>query len=326
MRVLANDGISAQALETLRDQGFEITADHIPQEKLAAYINEHKVVALLVRSATTVRKELIEACPKLKLIDRGGVGMDKLDKAYAKARGLRVINTPASSSISVAELVMAHLFSLMRDLYQSNRRMPAEGSSAEAFKAMKKTYGKGSEMRGKTLGIVGFGRIGQWVARYAVGNGMKVIYTDNHATADNLEVQVNGDSVRVGIRMMELDELLAKSDAITLHVPATKDGSPVLGDREFGLMRKGVVIVNTARGNSLDEDALLKALNSGHVRAAGLDVYANEPTPRADLLAHPHVSLSPHIGAATGEAQDRIGDELADLLIAWRDEVTVGRG
>lgn len=324
MRVHANDGISAPAKEQLLAEGFKTTTDFVPQEELAAYINKEKVDALLVRSATKVRKDLIDACPNLKFIARGGVGMDNIDVVYAKSKGIRVVNTPASSSISVAELVMAHLYSLSRDLPKANRRMPTEGCTA--FKEMKKEYGKGMELRGKTLGIIGFGRIGKWVARYAIGNGMKVVYTDNSATVDHLEVPFNGDTVRVGIKMLPLEELLVKSDAITLHVPSKADGTPVLSAEEFAKMKPGTILVNTARGNSVDEDALIAGLKNGKLKAAGLDVYMNEPTPRADLICLPNVSLSPHIGAATLEAQERIGGELVALLMAWRDEVTVGRG
>ncbi|MEO5584409.1 MAG: NAD(P)-dependent oxidoreductase [Flavobacteriales bacterium] len=324
MRVHANDGISAPAKEQLLAEGFKITTDFVPQEGLAAYINKEKVDALLVRSATKVRKEFIDACPNLKFIARGGVGMDNIDVVHAKGKGIRVVNTPASSSISVAELVMAHLYSLTRDIYKANRRMPTEGCTA--FKEMKKEYGNGLELRGKTLGIIGFGRIGKWVARYAIGNGMKVVYTDNSATVDHLEVPFNGDTVRVGIKMLPLEELLAKSDAITLHVPSKADGTPVLGPEEFTMMKPGMLLVNTARGNSIDENALIAALKSGKVKAAGLDVYMNEPTPRADLMGMTNLSLSPHIGAATLEAQERIGGELVELLMAWRDEVTVARG
>ena len=326
MRVHANDGISAQAQAAFKEQGFTITVNFVPQEELVAFINKEKIEALLVRSATKVRKDLIDACPGLKLIGRGGVGMDNIDVAYARGKGIRVVNTPASSSISVAELVMAHLFGLVRDLYKANRRMCVEGHDAAAFKEMKKSYGKGAELRGKTLGIVGFGRIGKWVARYAIGNGMKVVYYDRSATADHLEVQFNGDTVRIGVKMVPMEELLHSCDAITLHVPATEDGAPLLGAQEFAQMKKGMLVINTARGNSIDEEELLKALNTGTVKAAALDVFENEPTPRADLLAHPNVSLSPHIGAATMEAQERIGDELVELLVAFRDEVTVGRG
>lgn len=323
MRIHANDGISEEAITLLKEQDFTITTDHVPQEKLVDHINTQRVDALLVRSATKVPKELIDACPGLKLIGRGGVGMDNIDVAYAKSKGLRVINTPASSSISVAELVMGHLFSLMRDLYKANRRMPTEGHTA--FREMKKEYGSGVELRGKTLGILGFGRIGRWVARYAVGAGMKVIYTDNNATVDYIEMEFNGTNCRVGIKMVPLEELLAKSDAISVHVNSKGDGKFALGAEEFAKMKPGMVLVNTARGSSIDEAALIAALRSGQVKGAGLDVFVDEPTPHTELLSLPNVSLSPHIGAATQEAQDRVGNELAELLIAWRDEVTVGR-
>lgn len=326
MRVHANDGISDQAAASLTEQGFTITTQFVPQDGLAAYLNAEKVDALLVRSATKVRKDLIDACPGLRFIARGGVGMDNIDVAYAKEKGLRVVNTPASSSISVAELVMAHLYNLMRDLHKANRRMPTEGHDATAFKEMKKAYGKGTELRGKTLGVVGFGRIGKWVARYAIGNGMKVKYFDRSSTVDHLEVQFNGDTVRIGIKKVTLEEMLTTCDAVSLHIPATADGTPILGAKEFALMKPGMIIVNTARGNTLDEVELIKALSSGRLKAAALDVFENEPTPRAELMAQPNLSLSPHIGAATVEAQDRVGDELVDLLVAWRDEVAVGRG
>lgn len=324
MRIHANDGISASACGLLKEEGFELTTEAVPQDRLADYLKTHHVDALLVRSATKVNKELIGACPGLKLIGRGGVGMDNIDVAFAKGKGIRVVNTPASSSISVAELVMAHLFTLSRDLHKANRRMPSEGTSA--FKEMKKAYGKGSELRGKTLGIIGFGRIGRWVACYAVGAGMKVIYADHNATVDHIDMEFNGQPFSVGIKMVPLEELLAKSDAVTLHVPANPDNSPVLGLREFALMKRGMLLVNTARGNSVDEAALIQALQDGTLRGAGLDVFLDEPAPHQALLGLPNVSLSPHIGAATEEAQDRIGTELAQLLIAWRDEVTVARG
>jgi len=321
MRIHANDGISAQAKARLQEEGFTVTTDHVPQEQLAAYLNKERVDVLLVRSATKARRELIDACPTVKLIGRGGVGLDNIDVAHARSKNIPVVNTPASSSISVAELVIAHLFSLMRSLHKSNRRMPAEGRSK--FKELKKEYEKGFEMRGKTLGIIGFGRIGQWTARYALGCGMKVIYADNHATADVLELEVGGMNVRVPVKMVQLDELLKQSDAVSLHVPAQKDGRPVLGKRELGLMKPGAVLVNTARGGSVDEDELLTAIKEGKLRGAALDVFVNEPEPRADILAEPGLSLSPHIGAATAEAQGRVGDELVERILSWRSAATV---
>lgn len=324
MRIHANDGISGKAKARLQEEGFNVTTEHVPQDQLAAYLVQEGVEVLLVRSATKVRQDLIDAVPGLKLIGRGGVGLDNIDTAYAKGKGIPVINTPASSSISVAELVMAHLFGLMRNLHQSNRRMPAEGRTA--FKELKKQYEKGTELRGKTLGVIGFGRIGQWTARYALGCGMKVIYTDNHATAESIELEIGGQAVRVGVKLVSLDELLQQSDAISLHVPAQADGRAVLDTAALAKVKPGVVIVNTARGGSIDEAALLAALDEGRVRGAALDVFMNEPEPRADVLGHAGLSLSPHIGAATAEAQGRVGDELADLIIAWRDQVAVDRG
>ncbi|HRH36839.1 MAG TPA: D-2-hydroxyacid dehydrogenase [Flavobacteriales bacterium] len=322
MRVHANDGIPSAAKAGLVDQGFTVTNDHVPQDQLADYINAQGVDVLLVRSATKVRRDLIDACPDVKLVGRGGVGLDNIEVAYAKQKGITVINTPGASSISVAELVMAHLFTLMRSLHKSNRRMPAEGRSH--FKELKKEYEKGFELRGKTLGIIGFGRIGQWVARYALGCGMNVVYSDNHATAEAIEVPIGGTTVRVPVRMVPLETLLGMSDAISLHVPGQKDGQAVIGNRELNKVKPGVVIVNTARGGSIDEDALLAAIKDGRVRAAALDVFTNEPEPRADLLNEANISLSPHIGAATAEAQGRIGDELVDLILGWRSSVMLG--
>ncbi len=321
MRIHANDGISAAAKARLQEEGFNVTTEHVPQEQLATYLNKEKVEVLLVRSATKARRDLIDACPGIKLIGRGGVGLDNIDVAHARSKNIPVVNTPASSSISVAELVIAHLFTLMRSLHKSNRRMAGEGRTK--FKELKKEYEKGFELRGKTLGVIGFGRIGQWTARYALGCGMKVIYSDNHATADVLELEVGGVIVRVPVKMVSLDDLLKQSDAVSLHVPAQKDGRPVLGKRELGLMKPGAVLVNTARGGSVDEDELLAALKDGRLRGAALDVFLNEPEPRADLLAEPGLSLSPHIGAATAEAQGRVGDELVERILSWRSAATV---
>lgn len=321
MRIHANDGINADAKTRLQEEGFTITTDHVPQEQLIAFLNAEKVDVLLVRSATKARKDLIDACPGLKLIGRGGVGLDNIDVAHAKSKGIPVINTPASSSISVAELVMAHLFGLMRNLHESNRTMPVDGRTK--FKDLKKAYEKGTEVRGKTIGIIGFGRIGQWTARYALGCGMRVIYVDNSAVAEAIELEINGQTVRVGVKMVTMDELLAQADAISVHVPGQKDGQPVLSAEHLAQVKPGVVIVNTARGGSIDEDALLAALKSGRVKGAALDVFTNEPEPREDLLHEPKLSLSPHIGAATAEAQGRVGAELVDLIISWRDSVQV---
>lgn len=313
MKVLANDGISKSGVEALSNGGFEVITTNVAQEQLASYINENDITVLLVRSATTARKELIDACPNLRIIGRGGVGMDNIDVAYAKDKGLHVINTPAASSSSVAELVFAHLYGGVRFLYDANRNMPLEGDSK--FKALKKNYAKGMELRGKTMGIIGFGRIGREVAKIALGVGMKVIYSDSYV--DDAQVKVDffdGQSVSFNFKTQYLPTLLSESDFISLHVPA-QDGY-VIGKAEFELMKDGAAIVNAARGGVIDEVALVNALESGKLSFAGLDVFENEPTPAVQVLMNGNVSLSPHIGAATNEAQDRIGTELAEQIIS----------
>lgn len=312
MKILANDGISKSGIETLENAGFEILAVNVAQEQLVAYINQNKISVLLVRSATKVNKDLIDACPTLKIIGRGGVGMDNIDVAHAKSKDIHVINTPEASSSSVAELVFAHLFSGVRFLHDANRNMPLEGDSN--FKKLKNAYAKGIELRGKTLGIIGLGRIGVATARIALGIGMKVIFTDSLLDEATVTVPFfDGQSISFQLTGTSLENLLKTSDFISLHVPAQK--SYVIGKKEFELMKNGVGIVNAARGGILDEVALVDALESGKVAFAGLDVYESEPIPEIRILMHPDISLSPHIGAATEEAQDRIGLELASQII-----------
>ena len=313
MKVLANDGISQSGIDALEAQGFEVITTNVAQEQLISYINENEVTVLLVRSATTARKELVDSCPSLKIIGRGGVGMDNIDVAYAREKGLNVINTPASSSASVAELVFAHLYGGVRFLHDSNRNMPLEGESN--FKGLKKAYAKGIELRGKTIGIIGFGRIGQEVAKIALGVGMRVIAADKFMETATVQVALfDGQTVDVHIKIQTQESLLAEADFVSLHVPAQKDY--VIGANEFNQMKDGAAIVNAARGGVIDEVALLKALDSGKLSFAGLDTFEKEPKPAMQVLMHPKVSLTPHIGAATGEAQDRIGEELAQQITA----------
>jgi D-3-phosphoglycerate dehydrogenase len=313
MKILANDGISQSGIDALTEAGYEVITTNVAQEQLVSFINENKIVVLLVRSATTARKELINTCPGLKIIGRGGVGMDNIDVEYAREKGLSVINTPAASSSSVAELVFAHLYGGVRFLYDSNRNMPLEGESN--FKSLKKAYAKGIELRGKTLGIIGFGRIGQEVAKIALGVGMEVKASDKYI--NNVEVPVtlfNGDSINVNVETIHSSEVLKSSDFISLHVPAQKDY--VIGKKEFAIMKDGAAIINAARGGIIDEVALVNALDNGKLAFACLDTYENEPKPAIKLLMHPRISLTPHIGAATLEAQDRIGLELATQIKA----------
>ncbi|MEO1010156.1 MAG: D-2-hydroxyacid dehydrogenase [Bacteroidota bacterium] len=312
MKILANDGIAQKGVEALEKSGFEVITTKVAQEQLIDYINENDIIGILVRSATQIRKNIIDGCPGLKLIGRGGVGMDNIDVAYAKEKGLHVINTPAASSESVAELVFAHLFGGVRFLYDANRQMPLEGDAK--FKQLKKSYGGGTELRGKTLGVIGFGRIGRATAKIALGVGMKVVYYDPFL--ENVELTVSffdGRSLDFKLITSSKDEVLETSDFITLHVPAQKEY--VIGKRELEIMKDGVGIVNAARGGVLDEVALVAALEKGKVSFAGLDVFESEPNPEIKILMHPRISLTPHIGAATGEAQDRIGTELAAQII-----------
>ena len=311
MKILANDGISKSGIDNLTENGFEIITTNVAQEQLINFINENKIVGLLVRSATTARKDLIDSCPSLKLIGRGGVGMDNIDVEYAKSKGIHVINTPAASSASVAELVFAHLYGGVRFLFDSNRNMPLEGEAN--FKGLKKAYAKGIELRGKTLGIIGFGRIGQEVAKIALGIGMKVIATDKFLDKATIEISIStGQSIKAEIIIQPFDKLITNSDFISLHVPAQEDY--VIDSNVISKMKKGAGIINAARGGVIDEVALIKALDEGHLSFAGLDTFENEPKPEVKLLMHEKISLTPHIGAATLEAQNRIGEELATQI------------
>jgi D-3-phosphoglycerate dehydrogenase len=312
IKVLANDGISEDGKLLLEEAGFEVDTNKIPQEELATKLNAYD--AIIVRSATKLRKELIDQAPNLKLIARGGVGMDNIDVEYARSKGIKVVNTPAASSQSVAELVFAHIFSLSRFLQLSHMEMREKGDTD--FKALKKSYAKGVELRGKTIGIIGFGRIGQAVARMAIGMGMRVLATDPMVKEASIELNFPGfDGVTSSFKVVTVpkETVLVNADFITLHVPGG-DG-PLIGAEEFKQLKDGVVLVNTARGGTIDEDELMSALSSGKVKGAGLDVFVGEPSPRKDILSHPNISLSPHIGAATTQAQTNIGMELAEKLM-----------
>lgn len=313
MKVLANDGISKSGQNALESNGFKVLTTTVAQEQLINFINEEQIAVLLVRSATTVRKDLIDSCPSIKIIGRGGVGMDNIDVDYARSMGKHVINTPASSSASVAELVFAHLFGGVRFLYDANRSMPLEGDSG--FNKLKKAYAKGQELRGKTLGIIGFGRIGHEVAKIGLGVGMKVIASDKYVNESSVKVEFyNGQFINVAIPSQSVESILKEADFITLHVPAQKEY--VIGKKEMDVMKQGSAIINASRGGVVDEVALIDALDSGKLAFACLDTFENEPTPAIQVLMHPKISLTPHIGAATLEAQDRIGEELAEQIIS----------
>lgn len=312
MKILANDGISKSGIDALKGAGLEVLNVHVAQEQLQKYINDHNVDVLLVRSATKVRKDIIDNCPSLKIIGRGGVGMDNIDVDYALKNGIEVINTPAAASGSVAELVFAHLFSSVRFLHDSNRNMPLEGDSR--FNDLKKRFSAGRELRGKTLGIIGMGKIGREVAKIALGCGMKVIASDHVSGKTDITLSFfDGQSVTLEIRTEPMEKLIKHSDFISLHVPS--QSGYLIGKEEIAKMKDGVGIINASRGGVLHEVALLEAIESGKVSFAALDVFEGEPSPSVQILMNESVSLSPHIGASTLEAQDRIGLELAEQII-----------
>ena len=311
MKVLANDGISESGIKKLEEYGFTVDLTKVAQEQLVDYINTNSINPLLVRSATQVRKDIIDNCPSLKIIGRGGVGMDNIDVEYAKSKGIQVINTPAASSKSVAELVFSHLFSCVRFLHESNRSMPLDGDSK--FKDLKKSYAKGTELSGKTLGIIGFGRIGQEVAKIGIGIGMNIIFFDKLNNEVSLTLNFfDGQSKTFNLSSSSYEDLLNSSDFITVHIPASD--KYIIDSNEFTQMKNGVGILNLSRGGILNEEELLKNIETGKVSFAGIDTFENEPKPSIKILMNSNISLTPHIGAATNEAQDRIGVELADKI------------
>ena len=311
MKILANDGISESGKNKLEEYGFEVDLTKVSQEQLVRYINDNHIVVILVRSATQVRADIIDNCPSIKIIGRGGVGMDNIDVDYAKSKGINVINTPAASSKSVAELVFSHLFGCVRFLHESNRSMPLDGDSK--FKELKKAYAGGSELAGKKIGIIGFGRIGQEVAKIAIGIGMNVIFYDKFIEETSLDIEFfDGQNITFNLVSHTFDEVLENSDFISVHIPASD--KYIIDSKEIGKMKDGVGLLNLSRGGIVNEEELLKSINSGKISFAGIDTFENEPVPSMKLLMNSNISLTPHIGAATSEAQDRIGVELADKI------------
>ncbi len=311
MKILANDGISESGKNKLEQYGFEVDLTKVSQEQLVSYINDNHIVVILVRSATQVRADIIDNCPSIKIIGRGGVGMDNIDVDYAKSKGVNVINTPAASSKSVAELVFSHLFGCVRFLHESNRSMPLDGDSK--FKELKKAYAGGIELAGKKIGIIGFGRIGQEVAKIAIGIGMNVVFYDKFIEETSLDIEFfDGRNITFNLISSTFDEVLENSDFISVHIPASD--KYIIDSKEIEKMKDGVGLLNLSRGGIVNEEELLKSINSGKVSFAGIDTFENEPVPSMKLLMNSNISLTPHIGAATSEAQDRIGVELADKI------------
>lgn len=313
MKVLANDGLSESGINALTGADIEFVEAKVSQEHLADFINENHIDVLLVRSATQVPQELIDDCPSLKIIGRGGVGMDNIDVEYAIEKGLFVINTPNASSRSVAEIVFAHFFSLARFLHESNRLMPLEGDTH--FNAMKKSFSKAIELEGKTLGVIGFGGIGKEVVKMGISLGMKVKVLTRKPKTETISLEFfDGQKLNFEITSTNnFDEFLKDTDFISINTPKTNEY--IIDTPQFEKMKDGVFIVNTARGGVINEVALLDYIESGKVAGAALDVFENEPTPELQLLMNPNLSLSPHLGGNTLDAQEKIGAELAMQII-----------
>lgn len=297
----------------MEEANVQVDLTRYSQDELAGVLNQYD--GIIVRSATKVRKDLIDAAPNLKVIGRAGVGMDNIDVEYARSKGIQVFNTPGASSRSVAELAFAHVFSLARQLHKSNRAMPSQG--LHEFKSLKKEFASGILLSGKKLGVIGFGRIGREVARIGIGLGMQVYAVDPMVedAVINFDLYETGDVfLGIKVRTTKMEKLIANSDIISVHVPMV-GGKAIIGKEEIEKMKDGVILINTARGGVIDEQALLEGLDSGKIAGAGLDVFVNEPTPDQRILEHPNISLTPHIGAETMEAQSYIGMELAEQII-----------
>lgn len=314
-RILANDGFSQAGKQMLINAGHEVVTDKIEQDDLMTELNAFD--GIIVRSATQVRKPLIDACPNLKFIGRAGVGMDNIDVEYARSIGRHVANTPAASSASVAELAIGHMLTLSRFLHAANQDMPARG--VQDFKVLKKSYSKGTELAGKTLGVIGGGRIGVETIRRAAGLGMNVKVFDPGLSEVSFSLLVSPNllpnSVEIKLPVTALDEVLADADILSLHVPNI--GRYLIGADEIAKMKDGAILINCARGGVVDENALASALESGKISSAGVDVFEKEPTTNQALLSHSATSVTPHIGGSTVEAQDRIGSEMAQQIIDY---------
>ena len=318
MIVLANDGISENGITLLRKEGISVLDARVSAEHLSNFINENNVDVLLVRSATQVRKNLIDECPNLKIIGRGGVGMDNIDVDYAIDKGIYIINTPKASCKSVAELVFAHFFSLARFLHESNRLMPLEGETK--FNTLKKSFNNATELSGKTLGVIGMGNIGLEVIKIGISLGMSIVAYNRTPKTENVKISFfDGQSLHFEIKSVNLDEVLKKSDFISINISNAE--KYFIDNEQIAMMKEGVFIANTARGGVLNEVALIDAIERGKVAGAALDVFENEPNPEIEILMNPALSLSPHIGGNTLEAQNRIAEELAEQIIKIKDEL-----
>lgn len=312
MKILANDGLSSKAISLLEQNNFEVLTIKVAQEQIANYINNNEIDILLVRSATKVGKEIIDGCPTLKAIGRGGIGLDNIDIEHAFSKGITIFHTPEAPVNAVAELAIAHLLSGARYLHDANRNMPLEGDTQ--FNQLKKVYSNGLEIKGKTLGIIGFGKIGKAVAKKALALGMKVIATGNTNETVSVEIEFyDNQKIAIPVETMSMNELLPQADFISIHVPS--QDKYLFTKNEFKKMKHGVGIINCSRGEVINEVDLIDYLENKQISFAGLDVFQDEPTPAVQLLMHPDISLTPHIGGSTIETLDKISIELANQII-----------
>ena len=302
MKILICDKTEKEYIEQMRAAGLIVDVrDDITPEELMTVLPAYD--GMVVRSRTKVRQPLIDVCPDLKVIVRGGAGLDTIDHEYAKSKGITVMNTPLANGLSVAELALGYMFMLARNLYKATATMKAEKWDKKSF--------TGDEIGGKTLGIIGYGNIGHEIAKRAIAMGMTVIAYDPFVTSQN------------GAKLVTLDDLLTQSDYITLHLPKTKESANMIAAQQFAKMKNGVRIINCARGGIVNEEALYEALTSGKVAGAALDVFAEEPPTDWKLLKLDNVIASPHIGAGTKEAQARVGAEVAAKLIDFAKKMQV---
>lgn len=311
MHILINDGLSATAISQLEANSHQVKNLHVAASQLANYITKNQIEVLVVRSATQVTRAVLEACPSLKLVIRAGIGMDNIDLQAAMELGISVKNTPGASARSVAELVMAHIYTGYRHLHDANRNMPLEGDTR--FNGLKKSYVNAYEVKGKTLGILGFGTIGKELAKLAYANGMQPITVNRKKKDNKLSLQfADKQQVEIEVPMLTFEEVLKQSDIISIHTPAL--GKYLIGAEEIKKMKPGAAIINTARGGLLDEKVTLEALENASLNFVALDTFENEPKPQIQTLMHPNISLSPHIGGATIEAQERIGNKVVKII------------
>ncbi|WBX72663.1 NAD(P)-dependent oxidoreductase [Tenacibaculum pacificus] len=313
MKILVNDGILDGGKATLENAGFEVITTKVAQEQLDNFINEEEINVIVIKNNTEIHSELIDNCPTLKLIANASTSNDNIDVIYAEECGVQVVNVSDASANAVAELVFAHLLGMARFLHQANREMPLEGDTS--FNNLKKQFSAGTEVRGKTLGIIGMNVEGQQVAKIALGLGMKVIAYDVEF-GNSIEIPVefyNGQVIDIEIDFTNVDELLKESDFISVHL--SSEENHVIGVKEFEKMKDGVGFINVAQSGLVDEIALVNAIESGKVQYAGLDTFENQPTPEIQLLMNPELSLSPNIASYTIESQHKIGTELANKII-----------